>query len=489
MAKTAKIDPSKSLPANASIDEQVAYWTARVAEMSTGTRGRLAEQSLHLAIQAQAQEQKAQTKPLEGGGTTDAAAATKQYAADAAAAIPSNEEKINQNSGGSEQLLNAPTPTVTTPAKTPPPVSNSGFATNHNGLLNSNGVPYTGEKDGKFYDAGKLQTPAEVKQQFLAKYGMASSFISSVPELGGKGINGKPSLIDQAIAGNWSADNFKQAYMNSQWYQKNGGTYATEEQDRLAAPGTYATNYNNLLKEMTLQAQSQGISIDNLGGPITSDQAKSLDPNANPVVHLLQSYYNQTVPADILSTFIAKAGTVAKQTTGTLEGSLATTAQQLKTYAQSMGINPNTLPAQWTGATGQGAASGDWFSSAADAAQKGFTTTDSLQAGLRTQAAGIYKPFAQQINNGASVQDLASSYLGAASNLLEKPVSSFTLGDYTGTNGLVTKALQGDGTQSVPLDQFMTQVKQTPDWLNTSNARNSIMDTASQLLGGMGLVN
>ena len=38
------------------------------------------------------------------------------------------------------------------------------------------------------------------------------------------------------------------------------------------------------------------------------------------------------------------------------------------------------------------------------------------------------------------------------------------------------------------LDQFATQVKQRPEWLQTGNARNSMMDTANQLLRSFGMV-
>jgi len=34
----------------------------------------------------------------------------------------------------------------------------------------------------------------------------------------------------------------------------------------------------------------------------------------------------------------------------------------------------------------------------------------------------------------------------------------------------------------------MTQVKQRPEWLNTTNARNSLMDTATNMLRNFGLV-
>ena len=74
------------------------------------------------------------------------------------------------------------------------------------------------------------------------------------------------------------------------------------------------------------------------------------------------------------------------------------------------------------------------------------------------------------------------------SNLLEVSPDSVKLGDTTGLGSLVTKALQGDGTNPTTLDQFTSQVKARPEWLNTTNARNSLMDTATSLLRNFGLV-
>ena len=69
--------------------------------------------------------------------------------------------------------------------------------------------------------------------------------------------------------------------------------------------------------------------------------------------------------------------------------------------------------------------------------------------------------------------------MAAASNLLEVDPSTINLGAATGLGAKVTKALQGDGTNSMALDSFNTYMKQQPEWLNTGNARTSLMDVAN----------
>ena len=349
-------------------------------------------------------------------------------------------------------------------------------------MLTQNGQPFTGQYNNQYYAAGKIETSEQVKQDFMDKYAVQAAFLASVPEFAQKG-----GLLDQAIAGNWSASKWKQAYQSSQWFQTNGATYATEEQDRLTAPGTYAANYNNLLDQMALTAKAEGIDISGFGGHITADQAKAMDPNSNPVAKLLQNYYTSAVPSNVLTTYLAKNGQIA-MANGSAQGTLATTATSLRNYASQMGVASQFLSPTWSNAAGQQVAGSDYFTSAALAAEQGLTTADSVQANMRNVAANIYKPFAQQIKDGYSVSDLASPYTSAVANLLEVSPTSVDLGATTGYGSLVTKALQGDGTNPMNLDAFTTQVKQQPQWLNTKNARDSLMGTASTMLRNFGLV-
>ena len=358
----------------------------------------------------------------------------------------------------------------------------SGKFTTKNGVLTQNGQAFTGQYNNQYYAAGKIETPEQVKQDFMDKYAVQAAFLASVPEFAQKG-----GLLDQAIAGNWSASKWKQAYQSSQWFQTNGATYATEEQDRLTSPGTYAANYNNLLDQMALTAKAEGIDISGFGGHITADQAKAMDPNSNPVAKLLQNYYTSAVPSNVLTTYLAKNGQIA-MANGSAQGTLATTATSLRNYASQMGVASQFLSPTWSNAAGQQVAGSDYFTSAALAAEQGLTTADSVQANMRNVAANIYKPFAQQIKDGYSVSDLASPYTSAVANLLEVSPTSVDLGATTGYGSLVTKALQGDGTNPMNLDAFTTQVKQQPQWLNTQNARDSLMGTASTMLRNFGLV-
>jgi len=298
-------------------------------------------------------------------------------------------------------------------------------------------------------------------------------------------------LVHQAITGRWDAARFNVELNKLPEWQQLGRSGQLVDSLFFATPGheAWIQQYNDKVDSMRKSAIAQGYDPNSFGQKLAVNASQSdiaAAFNGNGAINLyMRANQGNEMPQSMFDQFVAQHASLTKLgQQGTPEGAAAAAALDLKRYAQSMGINPNVLPTQWTGAAGAGKATGDWFSSATDAVAQGLTTLDSLQSGFRSRAAQMYKPFATEINNGASVVDLASNHLGMASNLLEKSVDNFTLGDHTGVNGVITNAV----VNGTPLDQFATQIKQTPDWLLTGNARNSLMDTAVPFLQGMGMM-
>lgn len=383
------------------------------------------------------------------------------------------------------QVPGTPASTVVTPAnngngsKTPTDTSGGGKYKTVSGVLNFNGQPFTGVYKDKYYSQGAVETAEQVKQDFLAKYQVQAAFIASVPELS--------NLLSQAMdpKNQWGADKWKLAYQNSQWFQSTLADRRDEQLARYSDKGAYATRYNALVDQIQSMAKSEGIDTSMFGGKITPDKVDSIDPNSS-MGYLMQHYYRTDPPSDILSKYVAQHGTIAKSGSGVTGGQIAATANDLRSYAASMGISSQFLTPTWKGdgiTTG-----GDYFTNAAQASLAGYTNPEAEKNLMKQQAMNMYKPFAAQLEKGYTVSQLANPYTSAASQLLEVAPESINLGASTGLGYDVTKALQGDGTNATSLDQFMTSVKKRPEWLNTTNARNTLMDTATTLLRNFGLV-
>ena len=255
-------------------------------------------------------------------------------------------------------------------------------------------------------------------------------------------------------------------------------------------PQQWARTYNTKLQEIKTSAIAQGLDPSVFGNPIDTNDSKSIDAaykaSSTSVMGIYTThYYGDTLDPTVLSQWVSKHSTFAKTDGGVYAGVLGQNADTLKQYASDMGVAATYLPQKTNG----GPDTGDYFANAAKAIQDGTTNLEEQQNYIKQQAMSMYQPFAQRINEGLSVRALASPYLNAASNLMEVSSDGIDLGSNTGLGATITKAMRGDGTTPVSLDAFQTQVKKDPAWLLTGNARNSIMDTASQLLGGMGLVN
>ena len=363
------------------------------------------------------------------------------------------------------------------------------------GADSASGLAFVDAPAGFQNDGVKLagpETPELLKQEqqnFVSKYGGIAAMALAHPWM--------TTILNQAIAQGWTGDKFTQTIQaDPNW--KNFDQHLRDYETAFYGNNqAWAEEYNKQLVLLQNSAKAQGYDPSIFGAAIDTSNAANIQAakdGTGVVNQYLKAFYGTGVPDQAtFDRFVANHATMAKQLDGTPEGALATSAASIRKYFQSMGINTMTLPSTWTGADETGAShtissSGDYATNLADAVQKGFVNMDTVQQTARDQAAGIYKPFAEQIKNGVSVATLAQPYTSAAAQLLEKDPSSFTIGDYTGINGKLTKALTGDGTNTIPLDQWMTTLKQTPDWLQTTNARNSMMDTANSLLRSFGMV-
>ena len=116
----------------------------------------------------------------------------------------------------------------------------------------------------------------------------------------------------------------------------------------------------------------------------------------------------------------------------------------------------------------------------------GITTTDDIQAEIRDKAASAFPGYADQIKNGTSIDAIASAYKGAMANILERDPDSITYDDPR-----LRQALQyigADGKPAVkPLWQFEKELRSTPEWEKTNNARDTIDSMSLKVLRDWGL--
>jgi hypothetical protein len=153
-------------------------------------------------------------------------------------------------------------------------------------------------------------------------------------------------------------------------------------------------------------------------------------------------------------------------------GNILGDTSSLKSYANSFGVGKYLGDAYWK------QKSTDLFT--------GQTTTDDIQAEIRATAASAFPGYADQINNGISVDAIGSAYKGAMATILERDADSITFED-----PILRSALQyigPDGKPSVkPLWQFEKELKSRPEWEYTNNARDTMDSLTLKVFRDMGI--
>lgn len=263
--------------------------------------------------------------------------------------------------------------------------------------------------------------------------------------------------IDTQLEAAWQAwlkgdvDGMYAAVLKSNFYQNNNATARTRLQAKMSQPGVYADGLDKYKLSTRKSLVNSGLKMD----------AKLFEG-------LAAKAYDSGMDENQLKELIVNSGLV----TGYGGEVLGDTAS-LKSYANSFGVGKYLDEKYWA------QKSQDLF--------LGRTTTEDIEDEVRNLAASAFPGYSDQIKAGISVDSLASAYKGAIASVLEKDADSVTFEDPR-----LRAALQyvgPDGKPAVkPLWQFERELRMTPEWELTNNARTTVDNLAYKVLSDMGLV-
>jgi hypothetical protein len=265
-----------------------------------------------------------------------------------------------------------------------------------------------------------------------------------------KGIDSKlQEAWEKYLAGDF--DGMQGAILASNFYKNNNATARARKQAELAQPGVYTDGLEDYKLKTRKSLVKSGLKVD----------AKLFEGIA-------KTAYDSGMSDDQLKDFIVNSGLV----TG-YGGDVLGDTSSLKTYANSFGVIKYLDEKYWA------QKSQDLF--------LGNTTTEDIEEEVRNLAASAFPGYTDQIKAGISVDSLASAYKGSMASVLERDSDSITYDDPR-----LRAALQyvgPDGKPAVkPLWQFEKELRMTPEWEKTNNARTSVDNLAYKVLNDMGLI-
>jgi hypothetical protein len=276
-------------------------------------------------------------------------------------------------------------------------------------------------------------------------------------------------FLQEAKAQGWlyNANSFQQNFKQTDWYKSNGAQGVLAASTKFNNPTQWATDVANRSQQIKSAASKLGYS--NLDEATLNDIAeKSLfsayDANA----------FDNPGYQSLLQSKIANSAVASKAIpTG---GVAVDNINQLKQYSQSMGIaNPD-----------------QWYQNAANQINdpKSGLTLNDFKTQIKDNAKLNWSGYSDKIDKGFAVSDIVSPYIQSMSRILEIDPNAVDIS----TDPYIKKAagltVGPDGTsQPMPTWQFENLLRQDPKWLQTNNARDSLMSSGLSLLKSFGLAN
>lgn len=292
-----------------------------------------------------------------------------------------------------------------------------------------------------------LQPEAEVKmtpEELAASYGWAYGFLNSNPEL--------KKLFDSATADSWSPAKFQAELRDTEWWKETSATRREAQVMKKTDPASWAAAINAQKIKLSQLAAEVGAAIP------PSKMAK-----------LAADSIETGMDEDLLRNVLGQYVGFTKN--GTLVGEAGMHAFAIKKYAAEQGI---TL-------------SEDAIKSQAQMIVRKVATTQDFESQIREQAKSLLPSYAEQIDAGMTVKEIASPYMQMMSKELEIPESDIAIDD-----PIIKSALNGLNADGKPgginVADFQSQLRNDPRWKRTDQARNGAMAVGATVLRDMGLI-
>jgi hypothetical protein len=297
--------------------------------------------------------------------------------------------------------------------------------------------------DASSNTGGYVMAPALSPQELAEQYGFAMSFLKSHKDVYSK--------FSQAVKEGWTPDHFVAQLKNTAWWKQTANSVRQYQILKAQDPATLKA------RQQALSAQIAD-SANTLGASLSKSALARITTNA------LMFGWNDNQVRDTLSSYVHTMN-------GVYNGQAGADADQLRQTAWRNGLRVSS-------ATLQG-----YVQSIA----AGKTSVNHYQDLIRKQAKTLAPGFADQIDSGMDLWDVASPYMQAKAQLLQQDPAKIDLFDTDVRQALSAKDAKGNPT-SMSLWEFEDKVRQNPAYMKTDQARDAAYNTAHHVLQDFGFM-
>jgi len=288
---------------------------------------------------------------------------------------------------------------------------------------------------------------ANLRQELAAEYGWSLAFLNHHPEL--------KRLFNQAVQHTWTPERFVAELRDTRWFQHNSASVRQFMVNRATDPASWQADLNKT--EAHIKNTWGSLFGVHLDGKLAQKWA----------VRAMKFGWSEEQINDHLVSTMNFRKLLRNDTMG---GTAAQTVNQMRALANDYGVDP----------------SNKWFAGQTEAVLKGNETMDGVLNSLKERAKNRYDAFADQLDSGKTMADIADPYMQSYARLLEQSPGRVKISD-----NLIQKALtrRVDG-KSHPLSvaDFEDLVRKDPRWMHTQQANDQFEQTAYQALTNWGLI-
>lgn len=286
------------------------------------------------------------------------------------------------------------------------------------------------------------------RQELAAEYGFALAFLKSDPELG--------KLFDQAVKNTWTAPMFVAKLRATKWFQTHSASVRNAIMQETADPATYKANVKQMLSTVS---DTYGTMFGDIGG---DKQLRAWAETAH------RMGWSEAQLIDRMTDSMNFRKLLRRKQMG---GTAAEMSGQMDQMTRNYGVD---LGSKWKARQLERVMSGD-------------DTITGVQQRVKELAQREYKAFADRIEAGETVMDIAEPYMQKMADLLEMNPSDINL-----KAGMIQQALKQQDKDGKPaamdLYTFEREVRKDKRWQHTKNAREEVSNVTHGLLRQFGLV-
>lgn len=286
-------------------------------------------------------------------------------------------------------------------------------------------------------------------------YGWSLAVLRMDPELS--------KLFDRSIAGGYNQARFVAELRNTKWYRSRSESVRQSSVLAKADPA----EYKRRIAQAAAMVADQYYQM--TGRRMSGPTAAHLGKNA------FEFGFNDAEVRDMVAKTVSSVDLLKG---GGIGGTLGEAERQLRQAADDYGIDVSET----------------WIKNNINNIAWQNTDVTAEIGKLRQLAKSKYAAFADQIDQGVTVKDIAEPYRQLMAKTLEVSDKSIRINDRNIQNALMYKPVDEAGKPTskvptgMPLWQFEQQLKNDPRWKATKGAQDAVMSAGRQVLQDLGFL-